>query len=316
MTEVTSTTPLFLNGDLRHRLNPIDQLRFFVYHYFRNRRENVLPFGREISWPTSLENYASSLNDLEFVRTPSRLLCNIFWSKVDWNAIREELGALTVHDIGCGSGRYGKLVRDFAGFGLDYYGYEISKYSSWSEYENERTHFLLYDGFTYGPTFEHRPNVFISQSALEHIPSDLAYFRAVTEYSTDKTKIMQIHLVPGATGLRQWGLHGWRQYNRDMLRRIQNVLGPGMEMSVFCLGGEGIVRLHRKWARTYRLRKALKREPAKQVQYQREWREAVAAAPAKGVPDASFLAIVIEKGFSAPLWPRLLRDSEVRPIGA
>jgi hypothetical protein len=314
MVQVTSTTPLFLNGD--KRLNPINQLRFFVHHHFRNKRGNVRPFSREIVWPTSYENYASSLEGLEFVRTPSRLLCNIFWSKVDWGAIRDELGALTIHDIGCGSGRYGKLVSDFAGFNLDYYGYEIKTYPGWAEYQNERIHFLLYDGSTYAPTFVQGPNVFISQSALEHIPNDLAYFRAVTEYSADKDKILQIHLVPGATGLRQWGLHGWRQYNRDMLRRIQGELGPGMEMSVFCIGGESIVQLHRKWARTYRLRKALKQDPAMQERYKGEWLGAVAAAPATGVPDASFLAIVIEKGFSSPLWPRLLRDFRATPIEA
>jgi SAM-dependent methyltransferase len=314
MSELTSTTPLFLNGD--KRLNPINQLRFFLYHHFRNKRENVEATGREIPWPTKLEEYQSALEGVEFVRTPSRLLCNAFWAKVDWQAIRDELGELTIHDIGCGSGRYGKLVRDYAGFKLNYYGYEISKYKTWPEYEDERTKFVLYDGFTYKPTFEHSPNVFISQSALEHIPNDLAYFRAVTEYCAGRSKVAQIHLVPGATGLRQWGLHGWRQYNREMLRKIRGVLGPGMEMSVFCLGGESIVQLHRKWGRSHRRKRALKRDPALQAQYRKEWFEAVAAAPANGVPDASFLAIVIEKGFSTPLWPRLLRDSEARPIGA
>jgi SAM-dependent methyltransferase len=303
------TTPLFLNGD--KRLNPIDRLRFYAYHHFRNKRENVRPLEREIYWPTTFEQYAPAIENLTFDRTPSRILCNVFWSLVDWAAIRDELGPLTIHDIGCGSGRYGKLVRDFAGFPIDYYGYEIAEYKTWAEYADPRTKFALYDGHTYESTFAHAPNVFISQSALEHIPNDLAYFQSVTRYSESLERVVQIHMVPGATGLKQWGLHGWRQYNRELLRRIQATLGDGMEMTVFCLGGRGIVYLHSKWVHNRRRHKSIKRDPAAQAIYKKEWLQAVADSAPVGVDQASFLTILIEKGLRTPLWRRLLRTDSV-----
>jgi SAM-dependent methyltransferase len=300
-----STTPLFLNGD--KKLNPINRLRFYAYHHSRNKRENVRPLEREIPWPTKYEQYAPALEGLVFDRTPSRILCNIFWSLVDWGAIRDDLGDLRIHDIGCGSGRYGKLVRDFAGFGVDYVGYEISEYKTWPEYADQRTKFALYDGYSYESTFAHRPNVFISQSALEHIPNDLAYFESVTQYCEKLDRVVQIHMVPGATGLKQWGLHGWHQYNRELLRRIRDVLGEGMEMSVFCLGGKGIVDLHSRWVHNRRRHKSIKRDPKAQEIYKGEWLKAVAEGEPAGVDQASVLTIVIEKGLRAPHWPRLLK---------
>jgi len=308
MKQAQSSTPLFLNGDLRP-VNPINKLRYLVYHHYRNKRENTVPFEREIPWPTKLADYAPALNSMSFEGTPSRILCNVFWSLVDWEAIRQDLGDLAFHDIGCGSGWYSDLIRKYTGFEIKYHGYDVIENNKWKEFENKSTKFSTYDGHSFGSTFSDNPNIFISQSALEHIPNDLGFFRAVSEYSSDRDCIVQIHMVPGATGLRQWRLHGWRQYNRDMLRRIRDLLGDDMEMTVFCLGGSEIVDLHVKWIHNKHRRRSIGGNPAQRNIYKAEWLRAMEVCTPAGADEASFLAIVIEKGLSTPLWPRLLRTS-------
>lgn len=314
-TQPQSSTPLFLNGDLRPA-NPIRRLRYLLYHHYRNKRENAVPFEREIPWPTKRIDFAPAIDKVTFEATPSRVLCNAFWSLVDWESLRRELGELVFHDIGCGSGWYSELIRGFTDCPLTYRGFDVVENRKWEELRDGSTEFAVYDGHSFASTFKGEPTLFISQSALEHIPEDLGYFRAVSDYCRERDRVAQIHLVPGATGLRQWGLHGWRQYNRDMLRRIRETLTDGMEMSVYCLGGPEIVDLHVKWFGRKRRRRAIQRDPAERDIYRAEWLHAMETSTPVGVDRASFLAIIIEKGFTPPLWPRLLRTSsgDVRAI--
>ncbi|WP_181704421.1 hypothetical protein [Chthonobacter albigriseus] len=303
---IESTTSLFINGDLK--LNPIQRARYYWHHYRRNIRENGPPLAREIYWPPTSQDCEPTLDKLTFNRTPTRLLCNIFWSLVDWKLLAQEMGPLRIHDMGCGSGRYGLLIREAATVPVSYHGFDIAAYDSWDGYSDENTKMSTFDGQDFASTFFEKPNLFITQSALEHIPGDLTYFKAAAEYCSGLDKALQIHMVPPSKGLWQWGPHGWRQYNRTMLRKFEAALPPGMTMTVFCLGGGELVKLHRKWAHRRFLVKKIKKDPVYQQKYKSEWIDAIDRSAPVGVDEAAFLAIVVEKGFSPPMWQRLLKS--------
>lgn len=305
-----STTALYLNGD--EKLNPLEKARYYLHHFLRNRREDGPPLDREVYWPSSRADYEAAIDRLVFHRTPARLLCNAFWQLVDWPLLRRELGELSLHDMGCGSGMYGQWIREAAGFPVTYWGFDIKPYASWDTYRDPGTQFAVYDGRDTASTFAHRPNLFITQSALEHIPGDLDYFEAVNGYLQTVDRALQIHMVPAGSGLWQWGPHGWRQYNRTQLRRIEATLRPGQSMTVVCLGGPPLVALHRKWAGRSRDIRRLKRSTDLQARYRQAWTEALEGSQPCGVDAAAFLAIVIQQGLDLPIWPRLMKT---RPSG-
>ncbi len=67
---------------------------------------------------------------------PSRKLSDLFWLKLPWDQIRQELNEIHILDIGCGSGNYVSKLIDFSDNNVaSYTGYDISRHDNWAKLE-------------------------------------------------------------------------------------------------------------------------------------------------------------------------------------
>lgn len=299
-----SSTPLFLDGDRKHHL--LNVWRYTVFHRRENRHGDRLPLRCEVYWPHSLDDMRPALDHIVFDKTPSRMLCNLFWQSIDWTWVRRELGPLVVHDTGCGSGWMGQKIPEWLGEQIMYHGFEVVRDRRWPDLTNENLKLHFFDGLNYGSTFACRPNLVITQSAMEHFRQDLSYVDAIAECLESSEKMLQIHMIPGSDTLPYYGPHGWRQYNRDAIRRLVGRFPSGLDIVVVALGAPEVSRLYKKWIASRKTLRKLKKNPEVQAIYKAEWLAAMEACSPVGIDKASFLALIAAKGLSMPVWPRLV----------
>lgn len=300
-----SSTPLFLDGDRKHHL--LNVWRYNTFHRRENLYGDRVPLRCEAYWPTSLDDMRPALDHIVFDKTPSRMLCNLFWQSIDWAWVRLELGPLIIHDTGCGAGWMGQKIPDWLGEQVMYHGFEVVRDPRWPDFSSENLKLHIFDGIDYHSTFTCRPNLMITQSAMEHFPQDLSYVDAIAAHLEATDKALQIHILPGSDTLPYYGPHGWRQYNRDAIRRVLERFPPGLDITVVGLGAPEVSRLYKKWIAPRKTLRRLKRSPEVQATYRAEWLAAMKACQPVGIDKASFLALVAAKGLTEPVWPRLVR---------
>jgi len=203
-----------INGD-----NPGNILNRLLY-FFQciNNHKKGSDDSCEISNP-----YLTILNLDTFDKSPSRLLCDGLWNSIDYGNLKLQLNSdLNFFDIGCGSGRYGKLLKKISNqyfgsyTGLDIYkndkypvefNHICSKAESGSQYINKKINFV------------------ISQSALKHIEKDTFVIEEITKkLCKNNTPFIQIHMVPASKCLWLYLWHGYRQYSKKNLSNISNQL--------------------------------------------------------------------------------------------
>ena len=180
--------------------------------------------------------------------SPSRQLCDLFWSTLPWAAIHAELGGLRLLDIGCGSGRYARLLNEWAGGRVDsYLGLDVAAHARWPEAQQAQpgVRFGVYDGTRLGGRIPDDTTVIVSQSAIEHFDHDLAVFSDIARFAAAAARpLLQIHLVPAASGLRLYPWHGVRQYTPRTLSKISRLFAGYTRAVLFELGGTASNRVH------------------------------------------------------------------------
>lgn len=304
MTLLRSTTQATINGDIDQPLAVRRQYR--REHGARHAIENVRPFESELSWPPADHRLTGRLDALETIGTPARMLCDLFWLDLDWARLERELGSLVVHDLGCGSGRYARRLRASAEpVSMHYRGFDVAPHKSWSALTDERTSFATFDGSDFASTLDCSPNLLISQSTLEHVPEDLRYFDAVAQYARSGKPLLQIHMVPGETCLRQYDLHGWRHYTRDMVRAIAAAMPQGTRVTLFALGDQRHVELHVKYFANGRIKLPPPTSGFRRGAYLSAFRGFLADPRPAGADTAVFLGLVLESNLPGPLAPIL-----------
>ena len=246
-----STSLHTINGDRRlHKLKKVQWLLFNLLSnlYFPNESSgfNIRRFCHDLKKA-----------DWEYIPdkcSPSRALSDLFWLKLDWEAIQSELGKVRILDTGCGKGDYALKLMDFSGGRVSSYcGVDVLSKDNWE------TMMQQYPAVTlkvqnYTNILEAIPretNLFITQSALEHFDYDLLYFEQIRQFiRVTSGNTVQIHLFPSGACLKLYPFHGVRQYTPRTISKITKLFDTGNFYSIlFSLGGSACNELHYRFIR-------------------------------------------------------------------
>lgn len=236
--------------------------------------------------------------------SPSRILCDLFWIGLPWKQLEESLGRIRIHDIGCGAGRYGANFQKWSGLDINYEGFDIKDSPEWTRNKNENVKFTTFDGESFQETLSGDYNFFVSQSALEHIRYDLKYFKYLQEYIEERqAPILQIHMIPSASCLFLYLLHGYRQYTRRSVGKISEIFGDRCRIHLFRLGGASCNWLHfvKITLPTVSRRSTVK--GADLTEYENKVWQAIDRDIQRNSKTASFLALVIESFIEDSIFP-------------
>jgi hypothetical protein len=178
--------------------------------------------------------------------SPARFLSNEFWRHLNLDNLRDALGGrIEALEIGCGTGRYGKLLleRDRT---LKYLGVDISEPIEWAPGVDTDANFLK-ASYEDVEDYLSDHNFLFTQSALEHFDNDLELFSKISE-NRNRTKLplIQVHVFPSAPCLRTFLWHGIRQYNFRTIRKIIKNSEPETTPILICLGGSATNSFHWK----------------------------------------------------------------------
>ena len=203
-----------INGD--HPGSILNRLMYF-FQCIKNHNKGSNENCETINPTLSIVNLDS------FNKSPSRLLCDGFWNSINYQKIKLYLNSnLKFLDIGCGSGKYGKLYRKLSNkcfesyTGLDIY--EDDKYPAEFDHICDKAENVYQH-------INNRINFVVSQSALEHIEKDKLVIEEITKkLCENNSPFIQIHLVPASRCLWLYLWHGYRQYSKKNLSNISNQL--------------------------------------------------------------------------------------------
>jgi hypothetical protein len=201
----------------------------------------------------SIKDFSPELDEKDWEKiavesSPSRALSDLFWLKLDWKAIKSELGNINVFDTGAGRGEYALRLNEFAG-GIDaYMGVDFSSRKEWDEIirDNEFISMKQHNSSTITDVVPHGTNFFMSQSAIEHFENDLLFFEQIRDFIDSKRQnTIQVHLFPSAACLKLYLWHGVRQYTPRTVQLIAQLFDSANTYStLFRLGGGNCNKLH------------------------------------------------------------------------
>ena len=238
-----SSSPCTIEG--HSNLNKRSRAIYLIINTLNNLLPNMFVDKR-----LAINNYEceSTINIRSIVKgrsTPSRFLCNIFWSLFPWVKTNKILGNINMLDLGCGEGYLTKrLLSRYGKENINkYLGVDVSDdYKMWSEISNENrkakfksiTNVLDIGGYIESDT-----NFLITQSVLEHIDTDLELFKSLKEYLyLNRRPFVQVHLFPSAACLWLYLYHGYRQYTPRSISRITKIFDDDdTDIRLFRLGG-------------------------------------------------------------------------------
>lgn len=294
-------TTIMLKGLIKKVAHmPVDQT-FYLWCLFKNRHPfyhldprlhmrqfSPLPLPDVIDWKGS----------------PSRILSNIFWMKLPWDHMVEELKEIRVMDTGCGSGKYGELLNTYSGGRIAHYtGIDIYEHPDWQKLTvGQKFNFYTYNGKCITPFISANTNFFISQSAIEHFANDKRYFKEIKRWIDEHSSrpVMQIHLFPSAACLALYRRHGFRQYTPRTISAITRLF-PDSECLLFGLGGPACNRLHDEFITKPMARRGTDDRETKSAEYVARVREAVQQDSAIAPKDPSFWALIICSNWKKPI---------------
>lgn len=148
--------------------------------------------------------------------------------------------AVTIVDIGCGTGRQ---LDPFIAHGYRglYVGIDVARHPKWADGAGgafERR-LVVADVNALDPAVLPPIDLLISATALEHIRDDTGAVRRLASRLAPGG--VQVHFVPGEAALPLYGPHGWRQYSPACL----SAMFPGAE--IYRFGGVFTNWLHLRW---------------------------------------------------------------------
>ncbi|MCA3246913.1 MAG: hypothetical protein ING29_10615 [Azospirillum sp.] len=229
--------------------------------------------------------------------SPSRALCEAHLATVGLAEFARAAGGVRMHEMGCGSGRAGRLAAAAARTAIRYRGFDVAARDSWST-PPQGAAFATFDGADFAATIAPDDNFFFSQSAAEHIPADLDYFAAVARACAAASgPTLQIHYLPSAACLRLYLFHGYRQYPAGVLARLARLQPAGARVAAVALGGPAAVALHWRWITWPALRGRPDRRDVDPAGYRAAFRAAAERDAARGRGAPAFWAFVVRAGF-------------------
>lgn len=290
-------------------LSPIGRIKWIVYNAVNNRfpRTGVDP-------ALAVERFDLSHADVHWdaidpQSSPSRRLTDLFWLDLPWGRLTALLGGeVRALEVGCGTGRYGILLRRCLGDRLkEYVGLDQAVHAEWATLADSGPfRFVVGDAAAIDQHLKDA-NLILTQSALEHFEEDLTFFRQVADFVNAAARpIVQVHLLPSADSLTIFPWHGVRQYTPRTISKITMLHGPETSRTLYALGAAHCVRFQRRAITWPRLRGKQDLRQTDPVSYERQLREAIRADTRQPRPHAaSFYALVMETSRrAAPAGPR------------
>lgn len=238
--------------------------------------------------------------------SPSRALSDLFWLKLDWEAVKSELGSINVFDTGAGKGGYALKLNGFAKGISTYFGVDLTPHMEWENIMREYEFITLkqHNSNDILDVIPHKTNFFMSQSAIEHFEDDLLYFKRIKKF-IDKTSnnTIQVHIFPSAACLKYFLWHGIRQYTpRSISTIVQLFNAPNTYSILYRLGGENCNNLHYRYI-TYPLHtKKVDWRDLKTDEYRDLLKIAVEKDIKHGNYKPNFYALVIHSNFKKPIF--------------
>jgi hypothetical protein len=237
-----STGGSLLNGDYPLKLKKSIKWLYDNWKFLRKgRRKEYSEIIKNMTYNPSTE--AIKKGEILELYTPSRLLCNSLWDDLNWDEIAKSLGGkVRILECGCGNGRYGRrVVSHLHQYDSQYLGFDAVQNDKWETFSTEfpnmkYSNMLSTDIASLLDTF--KPNLIISQSAIEHFPDDFNFFKSISEYcNSSSNPIIQIHMIPSPACLPLYLLHGYRQYCSININRIIEQFRGDFYVNNIHLGG-------------------------------------------------------------------------------
>ena len=289
-----------LNGD--RRLSAAGKAAYFLLNRINNARPYAQLDPRLAIRDFVCADLAARRPALPRGASPSRTLSDLFWLTLPWTTIRDRLGDVRVLDIGCGSGAYGPQLLAWAGGAIaGYTGTDVHHHEAWRSLEasDRRLHFHASRAERLGSAIPAATNLFISQSALEHIDEDLEVFRQIRDYARAANgPVLQVHLIPSQACLALYLLHGVRQYTPRTVSAITRLFDAADQATLYRLGGSSCVHLHHAFITRPWLFGGRDRRAEDPDAYDRMLFEAIADDMARPQPSPAFYALFIQSGLS------------------
>ena len=291
-----------LNAD--NRLSPIERIEWLFFNALNNR----LPASR-VDPSLVIKRFGcgelvGKWDAIDPTSSPARTLCDLFWLNLPWDFLAEQLGgSVSAVEVGCGSGKYGTLLRDNFGPRLvSYVGVDIKTHPDWDALTEKRGFKFEIGNASKVTRFLDGMNFILTQSALEHVDSDLAYFDQVAKYVKESTHpIVQFHLMPAAGSLSTFLWHGIRQYTPRTISRITRLFHGETLKTLYCLGSDRCNRVHRKWITFPRLFRGEDARYKRVEAYGQELYAAIQSDRSARNKRAAFHALMLATRFQRPM---------------
>lgn len=260
-----------LNSDKPNR-SFIFRLSWLVANFLNNRFT-----GYRIDPRLELATFRYSKEELNHYwhilpkSTPSRILCDLFWIKVPWEKLQQELGSLHILDVGCGSGYYLNRLQTYSGQTFRYTGLDVYRHHDWARLQAQSANInfhLIENNFEalVQKEVDQGANLIMSVTAIEHIDDDIAYFQAINRcLSKAKQRVVQIHIFPSAECLYYYLWHSIRQYTPRTVSKLTRVFDDQYRFRLYALAGHNTHRYFVKAALRYRMRRYLRLEKERRL---------------------------------------------------
>ena len=225
-----------LNGDAK--LNILQKIFWIISNFFRN-----LDFKKidETYWKNlnlKDKDLKNEFHEINFLSSPSRVCCDLFWHNLPWNYISKVLGNnINAIEVGCGTGRYGNLLANLIK-NFNYLGCDVNKKDIWDSRAKPNIKFKVINSDHIYNELKQK-NFLFTQSAVEHFENDFLFFKNIQTYiKSTKKPFLQIHLLPSTFCLWKYLTHGYRQYSTSKISELYNTFWKNEFFVAFSLGGK------------------------------------------------------------------------------
>ena len=231
-----------LNGD--DKLNIFQKFIWLTSNFFNNIDLKI----RKDSFWKNLNINSKSINFLlsktDDLSSPSRKLCDVFWHNLPWNDLSKIFGGkIKSVEIGCGRGRYGKILEKLID-NFSYLGCDVKSYPEWKLRSNKNITFKSLNSDNVLDVINNK-NFLFTQSAVEHFKNDYLFFKNIQDYVNKSSKpFLQIHLLPSSFCLWKYLMHGYRQYSTNKISKLYQSLWKKENFIAIALGGKKSNYIH------------------------------------------------------------------------